>query len=43
MTIRTLALLSLILSLPPSLAAAAEPATPNAGAAAEVRQPNSRT
>ena len=32
MTIRTLALLSLILSLPPSLAAAAEPATPNAGA-----------
>ena len=32
MTIRTLALLSLILALPPSLAAAAEPATPNAGA-----------
>ena len=31
MTIRTLALLSLILVLPPSLAAAAEPATPNAG------------
>ena len=30
MTIRTLALLSLILALPPSLAAAAEPATPNA-------------
>ena len=31
MTIRTLALLSLIVSLQPSLAAAAEPATPNAG------------
>ena len=30
MIVRTLALLSLILSLPPSLAAAAEPATPNA-------------
>ena len=30
MTIRILALLSLILSLPPSVAAAAEPATPNA-------------
>ena len=31
MIVRTLALLSLIVSLPPSLAAAAEPATPNAG------------
>ena len=32
MTIRTLAILSLFLSLPPSLAVAAELATPNAGA-----------
>ena len=31
MIVRTLVLLSLIVSLQPSLAAAAEPATPNAG------------